>query len=445
MLFPAQAFAISADDFVPPAQAETETQEHELLEVKTPSAVTNEVDPNLEVEVTKAKTLQDSLNDIVEKHKRGCTTAEPSPNGVTFIATGQGTYNPSYKNVLASRIEQRNAYVMAFMDAKSEMAQFVGNLVVRGITNFETRNERISDETKNLRNLERDLSEAQLQTVRKVLKGYVTYSVFDDGNGKVFVSIVSSPKTRGKFKRMGNDGILASSLNEGLNSLISEIKNNLVPPVGGRIITTNDGQVAWVGFGSAIVDKDEEPDVQAELDLDAERTAGTRAVDALAGIIIGDDTVWERKQDEQTLRQIKDFELLQQADQSTKNSDSASEIHEYDQRVRTMRNIVSSSTAVRSLRSGVLPPGIVRHTELDDDGYFAYGIAVYSPAISDKVNEASREMDEAQIVQPLSNGNKERNDASSYGSSQTLSGNREKQELNLQMKRGPSGIVKQDL
>ena len=42
MLFPAQAFAISADDFVPPAQAETATQEQELLEVKTPSAVTGQ-------------------------------------------------------------------------------------------------------------------------------------------------------------------------------------------------------------------------------------------------------------------------------------------------------------------------------------------------------------------------------------------------------------------
>ena len=183
-----------------------------------------------------------------------------------------------------------------------------------------------------------------------------------------------------------------------MNELISEIKNNLVPPVGGRIITTNDGQVAWVGFGSAVVDQDEELDVQAELDLDAERTAGTKAVDALAGIILGDDTLYERKQNEQTRRQVEDLKRPQQNDQTTKGT--AEEIKAHDNRVKSMRNASASTTLIRSLRNGVLPPCIVRHTEIDDNHYFAYGIAVYSPKISAKVNEASREMDEAQIVQP---------------------------------------------
>ena len=119
-------------------------------------------------------------------------------------------------------------------------------------------------------NIERQLSETQIQTVRKVLKGYVTYAVLDDGNGRVYVTLVSSPKTRGKYTRFGDNGVTASNLREGLNSVIAEIKNNLVPPVGGHIIDVLDtGEVAWVGFGSFIVRKDDEPDVQAELELQA--------------------------------------------------------------------------------------------------------------------------------------------------------------------------------
>ena len=43
------------------------------------------------------------------------------------------------------------------------------------------------------------------------------------------------------------------------------------------------GEVAWVGLGSAVVEKDSEPDVQAELKLMAEQIAGLRARDAEAG------------------------------------------------------------------------------------------------------------------------------------------------------------------
>ena len=435
LLFSVPAFALSADDFIPPAQAKTETQKEQLSTVQNETAVHTEKDENLGVEVVKAATLQDSINSIVNRHKQGCTTADPSNDGVTFVATGTGSYNPNYRNVIASRTEQRNAYVIAFMNAKSAMAQFVGQIVFRGADNFETRHERITNPEKTMHNLDTDLSDEQIQSVRKVLKGYVTYSVFDDGQGKVYVSIVSSPKTRGKYSRMGDNEIQSDSISDGLNELISEIKNNLVPPVGGRIITTNDGQVAWVGFGSAVVDKDEELDVQAELDLEAERTADARAVDALAGIILGDDTMWQRRQNEQTKKQVHDFERLQQNDQTTKGT--AEEIRAHNDRVRNMRNATASTTNVRSLRNGVLPPGIVRHTEIDENGYFAYGIAVYSPRISAKVNEASREMDEAQIVQPLNNGRDSNSEIIQRGSN--------RQKLNLQMMKGPSGIVKQDL
>lgn len=442
ILLSVQAFAIGADDFLPPAQADNESQKQELSTVKDDSAVRTEQDKNLGVEVVRAPTLQDAINKIIEKPRRGCRLIRRD-EGLTFVATGTGKYNPSHKNVLASRIEQRDAYVEAFMTAKAEMAQSAGQLVIRGATSFERIAETLTNETRTLTNIERQLSEEQLLIVRKVLKGYVTYSVLDDEKGGVYVTLVSSPKTRGKFTRFGDNGVTAENLRDGLNSVISEIKNNLVPPVGGRIIDVPEtGEVAWVGFGSFIVRKDDEPDVQAELDLQAEQMAGLRAVDALAGIILGDDTLFGTHGDEQTSKQVKDFERLQQSDQTGKGTES--ELREYNQRIKTMRNAVRSGSKVQSLRRGVLPPGIMRYTELDDDGYFAYGIAVYIPSVSEMANEASQEMDDAQIVQPLNNNRNGQNSSSGYPFAGNSNGQRNNN-TNLKMKKGPSGVINQGL
>jgi hypothetical protein len=425
--------ALSADDFIPPVQAESSENKDALLAVQNPSSVKEEIDPVLNAPVVNAPSLQDAINKAIEKPKQGCVILQ---GGTVFVATGTGTYNPNYSNVVASRIEQRNAYVVAFMNAKSEMAKTVGEIVVRGATNFDSKIERLDTETKALTNLETELTESQIQTVRKVLKGYVTYAVLDDEKGKVNVVIVSTPKTRGKFNRTGDDGITAASLKDGLNSLIAEIKNGLVPPVGGRIIDVpGTGEVAFVGFGSSIVRKDSEPDVQAELDLQAEQIAGLRATDALAGIILGDDTSWQAHVDETTRKQVADFEYLQRSDQTVKGNET--EIKEYDNRVKNMRNVLKTDTKVQSLRDGVLPPGIIRETELDDNEYFAYGIAVYVPSVSDATRKVSQEMDDAQLVKP-----EETPKGSNTDETKTTG---EETGQKLEIKKGPSGVVEQDL
>ena len=427
------AFALSADDFIPPVQVEAEKRA-ELLDVKDAASVTTSNDANLDLDVTTALTLQDAINSVIAKSKVGCQLVhQAGTDGITFVATGMGTYNANYENVLASRIEQRNAYVTAFMDAKAQMAKTVGELVIRGATTFDRDAEVLSTEKKTITNIERDLSEAQCQVVRKVLKGYVTYSISDDGKGRVYVTIVSTPKTRGRYTRNGTNGIAADNLHDGLDILINEIKNGLVPSVGGRIIEVpGTGETAWVGFGSSIVRKDSEPDIQAELDIQAERIAEMRAVDALAGIIFGDDTSWEGHADEQTKTQVKDYERLQRYDQSTRAAET--EIKEYENRLKTMQNILASNERIKSIRKGILPPGIMRQTDIDEDGYFAYGIAVYVPSASELARKGAKDMDNANIVQRDKDGR--------YvdPGSETQKSNE-----NLEMKKGPSGVIQQNL
>jgi hypothetical protein len=102
-----------------------------------------------------------------------------------------------------------------------------------------------------------------------------------------------------------------------------------------------------------------------------------------------------------------------------------------------MRNILKTDTKIQSLRNGVLPPGIIRETELDDDEYFAYGIAVYVPSVSDAARNASQEMDDAQIVKPA--------DTTNNSNAAEINATDEKTEQKLEIKKGPSGVVEQDL
>lgn len=390
------AEAISADDFLPPAQAEP-AQAAELLKIQEPDAVKTEVDENIGVEVTSASTLQDAVNAIAMRKKQGCQIVQISADGgVTFVATGQEVYDTSLKNVNAVRIAHRNAYVRAFEKAKSEMSKTVGGMVNKGITNFGESMDTTDTANASVMNVETNSSESLEQSMRKVLKGYVTYAVFDD-DGKVTVTIVSSPKTRGKFSRSGANGISAASLRDGLNSLIAEVKKGLVPPVGGRVIDVpGSNEVAFVGFGSAIVRYSSNKAMQERMKLQAEQMAGARAADALTGIILGDDTMWELKSDESTREMMKEYENASADDPTVQGTEE--EKRAYDERINSFRNAMKTVTNQQSLRQGVLPPGVMRDTDLSDDEYFAYGIAVYVPSISREVMEAEREMDEAQIV-----------------------------------------------
>ena len=87
-IFYGNAFAISADDFLPPVQEENPAKRSELLAVKDTSTVTTEHDASLDVNFTAASTLQDAINAIVAKPKTGCQFARVAgQSGATVVAT----------------------------------------------------------------------------------------------------------------------------------------------------------------------------------------------------------------------------------------------------------------------------------------------------------------------------------------------------------------------
>ena len=229
---------------------------------------------------------------------------------------------------------------------------------------------------------------------------YFAMGVDDFENGEVYVTIVSTPKTRGKFSRVTNDTISAESINAGLNAVLAEIQSGLSPLVGGQIVEDPvTGEIAFVGFGSAVVRQTKNPAMKAQMLRVAQNSAGLRAADALCGIIIGDMTRGESKLDEQTRESMTSYENAEESD-PMKTLANSGDVAEAERMQNEFRNNMQFSQTIESARRGIIPPGVMQRAWIDDEGVFAYAFAIYRPSLTKAAARDAKEMREAQIVQP---------------------------------------------
>ncbi|MDG4596128.1 MAG: hypothetical protein P9F75_10660 [Candidatus Contendobacter sp.] len=385
---PAQSAPPSADDFLPPVQASTPEQQQQLSQVQGP--VQEVKDPATGQTAVQGQTAQDAINFVVNKRSAG---AEPVKfgSGFGYVATGTGTYE-IMENPTATRIAKRNAYVRAFLEAKKNLATVLGSMSSQGRNQLVEQMETITDAKKDLANFATTQDEKLEQAVQMLLKGFVTYAVEDDTAKKtVYVSIVTTPKTRGKFNRPSPNGMEADSIRDGLSQVLLEIQSGLVPPVGGKMIQVPaTGEMAFVGFGSDVIRSSDNSALQQKMRLNAAKVADMRATDALVGLLIGDDTGWKSKMDESTQQAVKDFE--------TSDTGKDASLQRFEKTRQSFLNVQKTSEQFQSLRSGVLPPGVTRKTFTSKDDAEVYAVAVYIPSVSRQAAQTAQEMSQAQLL-----------------------------------------------
>lgn len=352
-------------------------------------------DPATGQTAVQANTAQDAINHIVTQRSAGAEMMRFG-SGIGWVSTGIGSYE-AMENPTATRIAKRNAYVRAFLEAKSHLAQALNGLSVEGKTQILEQMESVSDTQADLANLASTQEERLEQSVQMLLRGFVVYSVEDDtANRNVYVSIVTTPKTRGQFNRPTANGLEADSIRAGLDQVLLEIQQGLVPPVGGRIIQVPaTGEIAFVGFGSDVVRISDNATLQKKHQLNATKIAQMRASDALVGLLIGDDTRWKSQADESTQQLVSEFERT-----DSENAADAS-VQRFEQKRESFVNTQRSSEEFQSLRSGILPPGVTRKTFGSADNAEMYAIAVYLPSLTQQAAQAAKEMNEARLIQPI--------------------------------------------
>jgi hypothetical protein len=250
-------------------------------------------------------------------------------------------------------------------------------------------------------NIATQSEEAVKQAVEMMLRGFVIYEVKDDTESHtVYVTIVTTPKTRGKLARPAPNAIEVDTVREGLNQVIAEVRSGLVPPVGGRIIMMRaTGETAFVGFGSAVVRTSANSAVQAKLNLEAQKAAGMRSKDALCGLMIGDTAFWEGSVRESLKDQVQEFEAATADDPLAQRQPGLPR-----KLSKAREDFVSryeSTESYQSVRRGILPPGINTKTWLDEDNAWGYGMSVYVPSATSAAASTAREMQDGRIVQPI--------------------------------------------
>jgi hypothetical protein len=183
----------------------------------------------------------------------------------------------------------------------------------------------------------------------------------------------------------------ADSIHDGLNQVLLEIQNGLIPPVGGKVIQVPaTGEMAFVGFGSDVIRSSDNAALQLKMRLNAQKIAQMRAADALVGMIIGDDTGWKGKLDESTRQTLRDFE-------SSDSGDDPS-LTRFEKTRQDFVNMQTSSEQFQSVRSGVLPPGVKKQSFTSKDDAEMYAVAVYIPSVSQQASQAAKEMSQAQLL-----------------------------------------------
>lgn len=434
---------LTFSDFIPIVQAPSDKRD-ELRTVKSPDAVTSET---REVEVDgkksqylslRGKTLQDSANTFLKKRgETGAARIEATDGSGGYIATGAGIYDRDMSNITAVRISQRLAYLQALMDAKVQLSQLINSINAEATEIYSHSNENQTTSENSTNDLSNTFDTAGKTSVAAVLKGYVTYDVYDDEQATVYVTIVATDKTMGKFSRPANDTLIADNFADGMNAILAEIQSGVVPPVGGRIVDVpSTGEIAFVGFGSAVVYPAQKTAAQAIQRRDALKIAGIRADSELCGILTGDNVDGQASYRESIRQSFGDYAEIENSDPMNELASSADIAQVKSIKDSFMSNSEFNETIITA-RKGILPPGITRRSWLDSDNTFAYAVSVYVPSFTNKAASDGKAMNDAELLKPVETDKPQ--------NTPTASGNIDSRKPAEELKRGVTGTIQQNL
>jgi hypothetical protein len=423
---------ITADDFMPVIQGGS-------AEVQEPSKV------KVDGETVSAPTAQDAINAAVDENRKDLANGNPNgvgckivkfESGLGFVATGMASYR-NMDNPVATRISKRKAYVVAFAEAKKNLAEKLGGLNNTGKTEVRKSLLNVNLPNSELTNISEDTVEAISQSLDMMLRGFVIYEVDDNPETSlVTVSIVTTPKTRGQLARPAPGVVEVETLRDGIEQVLAEVRTGVVPPVGGRIIMVRStGETAFVGFGSAIVRTNSDPAVQAKLSLAAQKVAKARASDSLCGVIVGDRTSWQGTFEDESSDAYQEMQEFKEATRDDPLAEaSISENKKLDQAYNNFVSKIRTNEVFLSARSGVLPPGVTTNTWFDEENAWAFGMSVYIPSVTNAAAATADEMKNGQIIQGIN----------SAGGAEKQANDPKVNRPGEEVKRGPSGKVSDD-
>ena len=151
-----------------------------------------------------------------------------------------------------------------------------------------------------------------------------------------------------------------------------------------------------VGFGAAVVEDNDDPEIRKELLETALTEAEMYANDSLCGLLHGDRTAYEGEIPEKHRNTTKQYAEILAGD-----ADSGASEERTVRLDKAVKSVVSEKVTVEVLtnaRKGRVPAGVQKKSWFDDDKEWAYTIAVYLPSATAKAEGIRKMMDESQLL-----------------------------------------------
>lgn len=442
--------SVPADDFQSPAadepakgvEAPTEVMAPEKVEV-TKEVITTDKEPTVVVE---AAHTQDAINESVKQMREldEFITKIKVGSGEGIVSKGVGMYQ-AFPNRNASLISKRLAYVKAHMEAKKNLAEHLYGLTNEGKESLVESLDTYDSENDSLANTSSINSETINQKVEGVLRGTAIYSLNDDEENKeVEVVIVSTPKTRGENMDVSGGVVKSKSAREGLAKVFTELKSGVLPPTGGKVISTDTAsgkQLFFIAFGSEIIRSNKNSQIARTLKMQASKTAQMRAANSMCSLIIGEQAAWQGGVSSETQESQKQFNSTAAEDPATGENTVSAEPLEED--ISSFLSTMKVKNEYAFFSKGQLPPGLNVTRWVSPDGDWSYAAYIYNPNIT---LDTSKIRDKIKQNSILGKGNSLLNSQSSKGGrGQAGNGNgNQKTEGPQEVGKGPSGQVSQD-
>ena len=322
------------------------------------------------------------LNEMISN-----ATFFPSSSGLGVLATGRASYDTSgIENPNLILLVQRQAYNRAYLTALVNMRKFLEGAGVKAVSSLEEQLQLLDLGQESLVKSDTNSKERVSTLVNGVVQGAVVYEMVDDPeHGDVLVRLVSTPKTQGAIARTRGDVLNAADLMSGLDAIMRELRNSVVPPSGGRILTTKDGQIAWVGYGSAVCRKNRNANVEKRLRENAVRQANARAEASLVGLLNG-EAVEQNYEDEEGL-EMSIHQMNVVLDPGGVEMQEPLSQDEISSEAKSL-----SRRSVTHKRSGELPAGVTFQTYFSEDASWVYSIYVYTEKATQQAQAIAESM-----------------------------------------------------
>ncbi len=282
--------------------------------------------------------------------------------GVCVVAVGRASYEVESRDPLLREIAKRWAFAEADLEARRTLLAFLEGAEVEAETLIRDFAAKASTGGQRSVKTETTLDSSVRSLVETALSAVSTVASRDEAKrSQVLVAVALVPSDRPMVRRRGGRGVDAPTVDEAIARLELELQRGWTPPAGARLVSSRDGERAWISYGSGLV----RPGLSGAVRAAAEEAAVAEAKNLAEAAMVGALTGEAIRSDRATSRRLEAYE---QAFSGLSGTDS--------EQVDGMNALARTKFDMESVRAGRFPPG-ASWIELESvDGRWISRIAV---------------------------------------------------------------------